>query len=297
MLTSILVLLVHSIGGMADQHGKSGMSADGAFSGYLKMYKATPKKAKIGVLAVVLAFIALMLPSPYVVETPGPTQNVLGKSGSSAVISISGVNTYTDSGSLLMTTVNAVGVPGYPVNNGQVLWSWFDKHSIVMPREAIFPQGETVDEYKSENTKQMSSSQDAATSQALKFLEAKGHDVSSAKVSIQVKDIGGPSAGLMYTLGTIDLLTEQNETGGKVIAGTGTMDDEGKVGAIGGIRLKMLGAKRDGATWFLAPAANCTDVSGHVPSGLRDVKVSTLSEAYDAIVAIGQNKAQSLPHC
>jgi PDZ domain-containing protein len=196
-----------------------------------------------------------------------------------------------------MTTVSAFGVPGYPVSNAQVLWGWFSKSSIVMPREAIFPQGQTVEEYDSENAKQMTSSQDAATSQALKFLEAKGQDVSSAKVSIHVKDIGGPSAGLMYTLGTIDKLTERDETGGKVIAGTGTMDDKGQVGAIGGIRLKMIGAKRDGATWFLAPAANCTDVSGHVPNGLRDVKVSTLEEAYNALIAIGQGKAQNLPHC
>jgi PDZ domain-containing protein len=101
----------------------------------------------------------------------------------------------------------------------------------------------------------------------------------------------------MYTLGTIDKLTEQNETGGKKIAGTGTMDDEGKVGAIGGIRLKMLGAKRDGAQWFLAPASNCSDVVGHVPSGLRVVKVSTLDGAYQALVAIGQGKASSLPTC
>ncbi|WP_434533604.1 YlbL family protein [Bifidobacterium psychraerophilum] len=282
---------------MATLHTKRGMSATGAFKGFLNRYKATPMGARVGALALVIGLIMLLLPSPYVVESPGPTQDVLGKSGDAAVIKISGVTTYKDSGSLLMTTVNAVGVPGYPVTNAQVLWAWFDSHSIVMPREAIFPEGQTVDQYVNENKTQMTSSQDAATSQALKFLEAKGMDVSSAKVSIHVDDIGGPSAGLMYTLGTIDKLTEQNETGGKKIAGTGTMDDEGKVGAIGGIRLKMLGAKRDGAQWFLAPASNCSDVVGHVPSGLRVVKVSTLDGAYQALVAIGQGKASSLPTC
>ena len=59
----------------------------------------------------------------------------------------------------------------------------------------------------------------------------------------------------------------------------------------------MQGAKRDGATWFLAPASNCDEVVGHVPSGLRDVKVSTLDEAYKALVAIGEGKGNSLPHC
>ena len=102
---------------------------------------------------------------------------------------------------------------------------------------------------------------------------------------------------MMYALGLIDKLTPQDETGGKVIAGTGTIDAKGKVGEIGGICLKMLGAKRDGATWFLAPKGNCDDVAGHVPEGLRDVAVSTLDEAYDALVAIGEGKGASLPHC
>ena len=58
-----------------------------------------------------------------------------------------------------------------------------------------------------------------------------------------------------------------------------------------------LGAKRDGATWFLAPRGNCDEVAGHVPSGLRDVAVSTIDDAYDAVVAIGKGKGASLPHC
>ena len=114
---------------------------------------------------------------------------------------------------------------------------------------------------------------------------------------MHVDDIGGPSAGMMYALGLIDELTPQNESGGKTIAGTGTINDKGEVGAIGGIKLKMLGAKRDGATWFLAPKSNCDEVVGHVPSGLRDVQVSNLNEAYDALVAIGEGRGDELPHC
>ena len=95
----------------------------------------------------------------------------------------------------------------------------------------------------------------------------------------------------------IDKLTEADETGGKTIAGTGTIDAKGKVGAIGGIRLKMLGALRDGATWFLAPESNCNEVVGHVPQGLRVVKVSTLDEAYQALVAIGQGHTDGLAGC
>lgn len=167
-----------------------------------------------------------------------------------------------------------------------------------MPSEAVFPVGQTPEQYHKTATKQMSSSQDAATSAALAYAEKRkiaGAD--TAKVKLHVDDIGGPSAGMMYALGIIDKLTPADETGGKTIAGTGTIDKHGTVGRIGGIQLKMLGAKRDGATYFLAPADNCSEVVGHVPSGLRDVKVSNLDEAYKSLVAIGQGKDADLPHC
>ena len=76
------------------------------------------------------------------------------------------------------------------------------------------------------------------------------------KVNIRLKDIGGPSAGLMFALGIIEKLGKDSLTGGKHLAGTGTIAIDGKVGAIGGIAEKMLGAKDAGATVFLAPADN-----------------------------------------
>jgi PDZ domain-containing protein len=118
------------------------------------------------------------------------------------------------------------------------------------------------------------------------------------QVRIQLDDIGGPSAGMMFALGIVDLLTPGDLTGGKQIAGTGTMDDEsGKVGEIGGIRQKLVGARRAGAAWFLAPAGNCNEVVGHVPDGLRVVKVATLAQAEDAVKAIAAGTTQSLPGC
>lgn len=116
-------------------------------------------------------------------------------------------------------------------------------------------------------------------------------------VSINIEGIGGPSAGTMFALGLVDLLTPQDEAAGQVIAGTGTMDVTGAVGPIGGIRQKLAGAVRDGATWFLAPADNCDEVVGHVPSGLRVVKVATLHEAREAMTAIGAGEADDLPTC
>ena len=84
---------------------------------------------------------------------------------------------------------------------------------------------------------------------------------------------------------------------GAKIAGTGTMDVTGEVGPIGGIRQKLVGARRDGAAWFLAPASNCDEVVGHVPAGLRVVKVATLGDAVAAMTAIGKGTGDSLPTC
>ncbi len=117
------------------------------------------------------------------------------------------------------------------------------------------------------------------------------------KVNVAIDHVGGPSAGLIFTLAIVDLLTPQDELHGAKVAGTGTITPEGEVGPIGGIALKMIGARRAGADWFLAPDSNCTDVVGHVPDGLRVVSVADLSEAYDAIVAIGNGTASDLPTC
>ncbi|MDK6486767.1 S16 family serine protease, partial [Streptococcus agalactiae] len=81
-------------------------------------------------------------------------------------------------------------------------------------------------------------------------------------------------------------LTGVDLAGGKTIAGTGTIDNNGKVGAIGGIRLKMISAKRDGARWFLAPNSNCDEVVGNIPQGLNVVSVKTLDDAYKALEKI-----------
>ena len=102
-------------------------------------------------------------------------------------------------------------------------------------------------------------------------------------ITFGLQDVGGPSAGTMFALGIIDKLTPGSLTGGHVIAGTGTISMKGEVGAIGGIRQKMIGAQKAGATLFLAPQSNCDDVVGHVPSGLTVVPVSTLTQAVQAI--------------
>ena len=103
------------------------------------------------------------------------------------------------------------------------------------------------------------------------------------KVTINLDNVGGPSAGLMFTLGIIDKIKPEDLTGGLAVAGTGTMDEEGNVGAIGGIPQKMRGAKRDGAAIFLAPANNCAEAVANAVPGLMLVKVDTLATALQAL--------------
>jgi PDZ domain-containing protein len=111
------------------------------------------------------------------------------------------------------------------------------------------------------------------------------------QVDINLGGVGGPSAGMMFALGIYDTLTPGALTGGEHIAGTGTIDAAGEVGAIGGIRQKMIGARDAGADWFLAPAANCGEVVGHIPAGLEVFSVSTLDDAVDLVEAIGEGAA------
>lgn len=117
-------------------------------------------------------------------------------------------------------------------------------------------------------------------------------------VTIQLDNVGGPSAGMMFALGIIDTLTDGELNGGEQVAGTGTIDASGAVGAIGGIRQKMYGASDAGAQWFLAPQSNCGEVVGHIPQGLRVFSVATLDDALDALAAIrGEGDLSALPTC
>ncbi|MGM1017664.1 MAG: YlbL family protein [Actinomycetota bacterium] len=117
-------------------------------------------------------------------------------------------------------------------------------------------------------------------------------------VEIQLDNVGGPSAGMMFALGIVDQLTPGELTGGADIAGTGTIDAAGTVGPIGGIRQKLYGAVDAGAEYFLAPAENCGEVVGHVPSGLQVIRTATLEESLDALAVISDGgDVASLPAC
>ncbi|MBP3222582.1 MAG: pdz/dhr/glgf protein [Actinomycetaceae bacterium] len=117
------------------------------------------------------------------------------------------------------------------------------------------------------------------------------------EVNFHLGDIGGPSAGLMLSIGVYDYLTQGSLGETQKIAGTGTISLSGEVGAIGGIKHKMQGAKNEGARYFIAPALNCDDVVGNVPSGLSVYAVHTLDQAIYTVRSIGRQDVTGLLTC
>lgn len=102
-------------------------------------------------------------------------------------------------------------------------------------------------------------------------------------IDFNLANIGGPSAGLMFSLAVIDKLTTGDLNGSKFVAGTGTIGEDGKVGPIGGITHKMMAAQEAGASVFLVPADNCDEARSMRDDSMELVKVDTLTGAVDAL--------------
>ncbi|MCT7661002.1 YlbL family protein [Mycobacterium deserti] len=105
-------------------------------------------------------------------------------------------------------------------------------------------------------------------------------------IDFNLANIGGPSAGLMFSLAVVDKLTTGDLNDGKFVAGTGTITGDGKVGPIGGITHKMLAASDAGATVFLVPADNCEEAKTAPQDGLQMVRVGDLGQAVAALNTI-----------
>lgn len=323
-----------------------------------------------------------LMPVPYVIERPGPAIDVLGEYEDEQILVIDGAQTHPTDGALMMTTVSVDGGPGYRVSPVEVVASWFDRSKMVVPRELVFPEGQTREQTALTNTAAMSSSQQDSVAVALDELgigyrdvvmiagveqggpadgTVQGGDVIVSiggetatdadgfrelargaapgepiamtvrrdgeelalevptetvdgaprmgvvlapgyefpmDVHIAVGDIGGPSAGMIFSLSVYDELTPGALTGGHRIAGTGTIAADGAVGPIGGIRQKMVGAEGSDAEFFLAPASNCDEVVGNEPEGLEVVAISTFDDAVAATETIAETgSADGLPTC
>jgi Lon-like protease len=103
--------------------------------------------------------------------------------------------------------------------------------------------------------------------------------------NLKTRDIGGPSAGLMFALGIYNAVTPDDITGGQRIAGTGTVTTEGRVGSVGGVKYKVMAAENARLDLFLVPKQNLEEAQSAARS-IRVVPVSTFEEALDALRAI-----------
>jgi PDZ domain-containing protein len=103
--------------------------------------------------------------------------------------------------------------------------------------------------------------------------------VSDVKVDIDTDQIGGPSAGLMFTLALYDRLTPDDLTDGRKIAGTGEIACDGGVGPIGGVEQKVAAAEKNGAEIFLSPSANFADAQAAADDTIEVVSVATFADA------------------
>lgn len=336
------------------------------------------------VLLIALFGVAFLAPMPYVLLSPGPTENTLGAYGGHPVIAISGHKTYPTSGHLNLTTVSETRAD-YSVRLPQVLDAWWSSDKIVIPRDVVYPPNQSVAQVEHQNTQEMLDSQSMAVVAGLGEAGIKATDVSVTtviagtpaegvlrvgdqivsvngkvidtladasaaisslkpgsrvtlnlvrsglptsvslstvaipqdpshsrvgvtltetynppfKVDINLgQDIGGPSAGTMFSLAIYDKITPGSLTGGRFVAGTGTIDEDGNVGEIGGIQQKIAGAYAAGARVFLVPAANCAEAAGSSLAGkIELIKISTLSQAVASLKALDAGNTAGVSGC
>ncbi|WP_327246101.1 S16 family serine protease [Streptomyces sp. NBC_01320] len=255
-----------------------------------------PRVLALCALPVVALFgVAAFAPLPFTVAQPGTTANVLGDVHGTPVISIKGTPTRPTRGQLRMTTIIATG-PTADVGMGDVIDGWFRTDRAVLPRESVYPTGGSEKEIEKHNLEDMKKSQNSAVDAALRYL---GKAPGSVDVTLHLADVGGPSAGLFFALGIVDKLEGNGSggdlTGGRTVAGTGTIEADGTVGAVGGVSLKTQAARRDGATVFLVPKAECKAAGAELPKGLKLIPVTTLKSAVSSLTAL--DKGAKAPSC
>ena len=250
-------------------------------------------------LALILV-ISLFIPLPFAIVLPGPATDVLGP-----VVKIPA--RYTNkvpapSGKLMLTTVS-ISTPDAQVFGLEVLVRWMQADGVVVPKSVIYEPNVDIKEINKESLAEMDGSQDNAIAAAFNYLNEndpelasylQSGELNSRLVKFDIPNTGGPSGGMIFALGIIEKLNSAQLIKGRLVAGTGTINKKGEVGPIGGIEDKLIGAKRAGATLFIAPIDNCIDIS-NIPSGLQIVAVSTLAQAVTLLKKPAQDLAKLPP--
>ena len=174
-----------------------------------------------------------------------------------------------------------------------VLEAWLSGDSVVFPSEVVYEEGETTKSANAQGAKEMLKSEAAAAIAAANFLKKMQPDKplnwKVSDIEFVMKRVGGPSAGLAFSLALIAKLSNIELISGRSIAVTGTVNENGRVGSVGGMDQKLHAALDAGATIAVIPKANCGDIT-FAENGLQLMAVNNLSEAFHGLIdpKIGQ---------
>ena len=248
---------------------------------------------------VVLGVAGTVVTVPFAALGPGPTYNTLGDADGVPVVEIDGVGVDPTTGHLNMTTVAVRD----QLNIFEAFGYWVSGRQGLVPREEVYPPDKTkvtIGSSASASIEIVVSNEDGERTESV-TLGARPDDpekgylgVTPAEkpdvpftVKFNLADVGGPSAGLMFSLAVVDKLSPGELSNGDFVAGTGTIDAAGTVGPIGGIPYKLIAAREAGATTFLVPSNNCEEAKQNVPDGLQLVRVDSLDGAIESLQSIG----------
>jgi len=260
--------------------------------------RAKPKRAmhhnrlpRLATATLTLFFgLSLFAPLPFVVLTPGSAQDVLNKVITPAKSAVAPLKFYKADGHIYLLSILITNPDAY-VTGAEVIYSWGRSDFSVMPRSLFYRDGVNAKTEKAVAKTQMVDSQLSAKVAALNYLKSSypeliSNAIKPSDISISLAKTGGPSGGLAFALGIVELLTPENILRGRSVASTGTIDSDGNVGGIGGVAEKILAAEKAGATLILVPASNCKDLApgvATIPKGIKIAAVSTLKEAITAL--------------
>jgi PDZ domain-containing protein len=194
----------------------------------------------------------------------------------------SDVKTYPANGNMYLLTI-WVSTPDAKVLGAEILTCWARPDCVVFPRSVIYKKSTDSKSEEKQSQKEMKVSQSVALTAAKRLITRKFPTVDTTKLTdssfkVSLPDTGGPSGGLIFSLGLVELLTPEDLLQGRKIAGSGTISPDGRVGAIGGIAEKIIAAKKAGASILFASKENCDEIPQKV-SGIRVIAISNLDQA------------------
>jgi PDZ domain-containing protein len=227
--------------------------------------------------------VALVAPMNFVLINPGPASPLFPK-----VVALksstenSSLKSYPVNGNLYLLTIYVTNPQTY-VSGSMVLGCWVWGKCAALPRSVMYEKETTDKKELATSKKEMDTSQSVAVSAAKSYIsrnypEINLSDFTDSSLKVSLKNTGGPSGGLVFTLGLIDLLTPVDVLQGRKVAGTGTINPKGEIGSIGGLTEKVLGAKSAGASLLFISRENCLDLPKKV-TGITVVAVDTIDEA------------------